>query len=1025
MQSAHFHPIVSPTSNEALAAYLERAANAYRWPTARREEDLRILAALAELLPSAEAMLVAAHLIRALSFAADSSMALRLLDRYVRRVEGDAAGKLRSLRDNSEHLHFLSSFFAFSHYLGEVAVAHPEYLEGALRGKGLRREKTFAAYESELRDALAGTEPGESRRVQLVLFKQRELLRIGMRDLLELANTQELCRELSCIAQAILHVSYLDILSAATARFGQPNSEEDGRVAGVCIYAMGKFGAGELNFSSDIDLVFVYEAEGTTEGVEGGLGGSRIRRVSNHEYFNWFARELSIYLDNRTGAGFLYRVDLRLRPEGDNGPLARSRAAYVAYLVEQAALWEKIAYVKAHCIEGDRDLAARFDQVIQQFVYAGNSGPELFDEVARLKRRIDFERLGEEERELDIKRGRGGIREIEFIVAGQQVKHGESNVALRVKPTLVAMKLLVQQGLMDQQLARRLEEAYHLFRRIEHTLQMMFENQTHRMPPVGLERERLALRCGFARHDEFERVLGTYRCEVRAEFDRLYGGDSAPRALTLEDVLFGDGDPSRSILAELAPAGLDDDAGFLSLRRLAVGSSDFSPSTRGRIGFRKLLPLLLEELPRVAQPRTAVHQFDQLLRAAHGFRWIYELCLLNPMILRLILRTLGFGSLLGRQLIAHPEWLDEMLSSDGLKDSRTAAAMARFAAQPPRAELEEALRQLRAFKQLEAFLLCVQEVLAVITSQEAAERMAALATFCLEALRQIAERELGAVEAPWAIIGLGGLGDGQVHANGDLDIAFVIEDGNPEARDQAERVCQFLLREMSALTPQGQLWKVDARLRPDGRSGPLLATRQRFLEYYQAEAGLWEWQVLTKGRGVAGDVPFATQLLDDLQALYRSRPKPFDLGAQILQMKQRIESNFTLPRTATVDLKRSPGGVVDIEFLAQFLLLDGQVSGAWHQLTTEQVLSEASIPSWLLDHLALLRTIQRFHRVLSETSNDYFPADDGQRAALRRGLADQLGPAVSRLGDLEAAAQRVRALVLAQLTPGPELGQSR
>jgi glutamate-ammonia-ligase adenylyltransferase len=1018
MDNAHYHPIISPEADEPLEQYLQRAAIAYRWPELTRADDCHILAELVLIAGSEEsAKQVGAHLVRALSFAADSSMATRHLDRYVRTFGEAASTELLRLRDNSEHLHFLASFFAFSNYLSEIAIAHPDFLAEAMRGRGMNREKTLEKYRLELQSFLQGV-TGDDLVPRLVLFKQRELLRIGIRDLRELAFTRELCRELSHLAEAIVEVVYTEKMSLAVERFGLPRSEEDGSVPGFCVYAMGKFGAGELNFSSDIDLIYVYDAEGQTDGVKGPLGNV-VRRVSNHEFFNWLGREIARAINDHGPGGFLYRVDLRLRPEGANGPLARSRPSFAQYFAGQAGLWEKIAWLKARRIAGDVELAARFDKIVEQYVYFNNTPTELFPEVARLKRRIDFERLTEEGRELDIKRGIGGIREIEFIVAGLQLVNAEAYPELRLRPTLDAMNRLVALGFLDKSLARQLEEAYHLYRRIEHTLQMMHESQTHRMPPPGLERERLALRCGFLRHEEFERVLTSYREAVRREFDARFDPGDAQQGMTLADWLFAETEPPPTVYTELASIGLGDDAGFQSLRRLAVGTQEYATSAKGRSGFARLLPGLLRELGSVAFPRQAVHQFDQLLRSARGFSWVYDICLENPLILRLFLRVLGFGSLLGRMLVAHPEWLDEMFNSDGLRESRTVDAITREQRRQPAGLRDAQLRQLRSFKQIEGFLISVQEVLGICSSADAARRMTLLAEHVLREVVRIEAR--GDALPRFAVLGLGGLGDRQVHMAGDLDLAFVIESENHNDAQAVDRVCQGLIRETAALTPEGQLWKVDARLRPDGRSGPLVASRTRFLRYYSGEAGLWEWQVLTKARAVAGDLDFGNSVLGDLHDLYREQGAPPRLAAEILDMKRRIEESIKLPRTARADLKRGPGGVVDIEFLAQYLTLSqpGR-SREFFPMTTEQILAHAEhrdrlgpdTQLFLLRHLELLRSWQRATRLLFETNSDYLPEDAEIKEAIIRAMADQLGSRRAELTELEPHCQRARRIFL-------------
>lgn len=1034
---ANLLPIVEPNEGEELVSFLQRAATAMEWPEASRTQDMDLFAPLLrEGTDEAGAIRRAGHLIRALSFTAEPSMALRHLERYVRAAPDGPSRELDSLILNSEQLHFLASLFAFSQFLSEVLITEPGALPTIMRKGRLNREKPLSQYEAEIATALHPVADFEARRSTLTRYKKRELLRIGIRDMRDMADVLELCRELSALAQAIVRAAYTDCRARIEARHGTPVSESTGQATAFCIYAMGKFGAGELNFSSDVDLVFIYDEEGETTGVAEMPGGLPIRRITNHDFFGRICRDLSTYLTNLNPEGFLYRVDLRLRPEGDAGPLARSRSAYSAYLQSQAGLWEKIAYLKARFIAGEETLALRFDGILETFVYLENLPEEVLPEVAHLKRRIDHERLGEDGRELDIKRGVGGIREIEFLVAARQLLHGEKVPVLRVRPTLLALGLLVKEGLVTAEVAERLESAYHFFRRIEHTLQMMHESQTHRMPSDPAARAALALRCGHLVPAEFEKRLHDDREFVRREFEILFNTDSSSTEMDFVDWLLSGNDAPESMLTILSPAGLDSLDGFRALQELAIGTREFAPSAKGKLGFQRLLPQLLAELPQVPDPLAAVRQFAVLLRAAHGYTWIYTLCLENPSILKLLLRALGFGGFFGRELSAHPEYLDEVFTGGGLNEGRTddALAFARIAIR--RLPAADAIVRLRTVKQLEAVLIALQEVLGIASSLSAARRTTRLATFVLEETALIATRLVLGEEAaarftmPWAVLGLGGLGDDQVHLHGDLDVGFVVardEELDGQSTVQwVERIGRRLVTELGAVTPVGQLWKVDARLRPDGKSGPLVTTADRLREYYGSEAGLWEWQALTKMRAVAGDVSFGETVRRGLINDWNARPHDrTELAREIHTMRGRMEAAVKLPAAASCDIKRSAGGLVDIEFLVQYLLLADQGNTPEvYALDTMSSLAHfgrmgalaETDTGFLRDAYAEFRAIQRAQRLLNETAKDFLPNDPMRRQMLARAVAEQLGlraqAAVAEFEDRMAAVREVYARVL-------------
>jgi [glutamine synthetase] adenylyltransferase / [glutamine synthetase]-adenylyl-L-tyrosine phosphorylase len=1009
METAYRFPILAPKESESLKDFLERAARTHHWPAVTLEDDLKILG---EMLTTLSDEKVAAHfgayILRALSFVANSSMGLRHLDRYLRTSAQNGDTQLEKLRDNPEHLHFLVSFFSFSTYLSEIVIAHPEFLDWIFKRSNMNREKSLERYREQVCEWVEGVEGIVARREALTLYKKRELLRIGVKEILELGGTRELCHELSNLAQAIIEVCYQDCFQDLLARHGKPIIVDTGKVCPYAIYAMGKFGAGELNFSSDVDLIFVYGEEGNTQGRQE-TSSMRTGVISNHEFFNKLSAKICSYQSDHNKEGFLFRTDARLRPEGSEGPLARSMAAYVIYLNNNAALWEKIAYLKARCIAGQESWAVNFDKIIEQFVYGHNVPEELFPEVSRLKRRIDFERLDEHGREHDIKRGRGGIREIEFIVSALQLVHGQNELSLRVRPTLEALELLSKHDLLNEDTIKKLTEAYHLFRRIEHTLQMMHESQTHLMPSDPLDRDRLGIRCGFLKVVEFERHLEELRSYVRHVFDSVFRNNESTDQLTLLDMVFGSDTPPKEILDELKPCGLNTIEGFGALRRLALGTTEHAPSRQGREEFRKLLPIILKELPYVAQPLQAVHHFDLLLRAAKGFSWIYDLCLSHPPVVKLLLTMLGFGSYLARQLIAHPEWLDELFHGDGLYEGRTKKAIHRQEKIMKGLSPEEALGSIRIFKSLETFMISTQEVLGMASSHEAAKRTTKVAQYVLDQVREISTRQIlaetGESKLPvkWCVLGLGGIGDGQVHANGDLDIAVVVDYdevwNGVRLIEWVDRIGKQMINHLSAISVEGQLWKVDARLRPDGQHAPLAATKERFFQYYEKEAGLWEWQALTKARAVSGDIDFGTSVLNELYVVFGKIGPLENLKSEIHAMKRRIDGNIRLPRTALFDMKTGRGGVTEIEFLVQSLQLKNFKEAALlFPLTTEQALElfidrgeiDKVVADGLLLHLRLLRMLQRHHRLLWETVKDYYPQDQEKEDALWRGVAEQM-----------------------------------
>jgi glutamate-ammonia-ligase adenylyltransferase len=992
-----------------------------RWPETVREAALASASAIRASAPYAPLEHLAA-VVRAASFTADPAMSLANMARWLA-ARRDPAADLRLLAENTEHRHLVASFFAFSQFLAEIAIRTPDALDEEIAAPGLSREKGAAEYLAGVRrlpDA-----PGWE--AALLAWQRRELLRIGLRDFQELAQEPIIVRELSGLADAViafvLERSYADLV----ARHGLPRDANTGEEAAFAVYGLGKLGARELNFSSDVDLVFVYDAEGETDGATDPTG-RRIRRVSNHEFFNRLSGVLCGVLEGAGAQGRLYHVDTRLRPDGGAGPLARGLLGWSEYFERQGRPFERVAYLRARHIAGTAGapppprpaLRDTFDAIVRTFVYRDAALDELPAEIATLKRRIDMETLDAEGRELDVKRGRGGIREIEFLIALRQLQEGAHNPRLRHSGTLESLDRMTDAGLFPEQEAATLRDAYYVLRRIEHTLQMMNQEQTHRMPRDPRERARLALRCGWASLSAFEAMLESHRSFVADRF-RAYVSGAGDEPPTLPEALEQGAALTDAMLAELRPVGLDGDEGQRILRELLTGSVSYAPSARGQRELELLLPRILEELRAVAYPRSALRFFDALLRASKGIALRLELLIAHPPALRLCLRVLGGGDETARLLVAHPEWLDLLLSGFGLSPVHDPAAELRAAWEAqggPHRPPEESLADLRRLRQREAFLVAVRETLALVTTAEAAAQTTALAGACL---RSAAEallpefRQRGDWPARWCIAAAGGLGSGDLHPTSDLDLLFW-QSGEPS--DSFDRFAARLCRELAALTPEGVLWRVDARLRPDGASGRMAATETRLLDYYAREAGVWEWVAMQKARPVAGDEAWGAEVLRSVRAAWPARrPEPRALAADLLAMRRRIEDAHRLPSFARYDLKQGPGGLWDIDFALAFHALreggleflgEPRVGELIARLESAGILATDDAKA-LRARAAALRRVQRAVRQLAGTDRDIIPADEAERAALERLLAHRLDahPApVAAIGE-EGAAVRV------------------
>lgn len=1006
-----------------LEAAIGEAFDACGWPAGERADAVAALVELASaplLFP--DVARVAPKLVESAWRAADPQVALvraaRLAGRSI-----NPQSTLHLMDANATFRSLVTGLVGFSTHLAETLSRSPEYLDDLVADAHLEEEKSLDATREELARALSPFDGADARRRALARYRRREMLRLGVREFARRAEPEVIWRELSSLAEACCEAALAEVAAPLLGSWGCPETDADGpppspdyplRNIGFAVVAMGKLGGGDLNYSSDIDLLFTYDREGETRGGK--------RRVTNHEFYVRLASEFMTYLSGLTADGMLYRIDARLRPDGDSGPLARSIPAYSSYFADHAQPWECVAYWKARSVAGDPRTGAVFEEMAGQFAFGADPG-SLIGEVARLKRRIDADRLDEAGRRNDIKRGPGGIREIEFIVGVELLSTARGRSDARPRRTIEALEVLRRKGRIARDDADFLRDAYTFLRRLEHVLQMEGDQQTHALPEDHGARAVLARKCGFDGAGAFEDRLADVRGRVRGLFERWFdpGGDARPTSLV--EKLEREPEPDEAALDQLRPYGLDSRSGYMALRELAVGTSEVAIRKTGRRLFREIAPTLLGHLDLAPDPESAVRNINNLLIAYRDISGLYELLAAHPPVVRLLVRLLGSSQLVSRTLAARPGWFDDLLGGDGLDGGRDmGAAYGESDAAGVTGPLEEWCDELRVFKSREALFSAARELLGTVPSARAAAMDTDLAEVCLRELggRIAAERGF---HAPWAVLALGSFGACETHLFSDLDVGFLYagENGDGDAVEAANRFAGELLSTISAVTPRGKIWKTDARLRPDGGGSPLAVAEGRAASYYAGEAQVWEFQSATRARFVAGDADLGARAVEAIRSAWRGRAGSVELAREVATMRRRLDDSVKLPRWAAADLKRGAGGLADVEFALQYLLLResaadagfpwfADAAGAAGALRDAGVL-DADDAAWMLEHERTLRTVQRAVRLLGENARSFLPGAQPRREAVCRALADQVDDPGALLDGLPAAMRRMRGLM--------------
>lgn len=757
--------------------------------------------------------------------------------------------------------------------------------------------------------------------------------RLIWRDALGLDSVEDTLAGSTALAERCLD-SALRALEDEFARQRGTVRTRDGEAVRLVVFGLGKLGGGELNFSSDVDLVYAYEHDGSTEFD----GRDPARALDAEAYFARLGQQLARLLDEITGDGFCHRVDLRLRPYGNAGRVAWSFTAMEQYFQREGRDWERYAWQKARPVAGDIEAGERFLAALRPFVYRRYLDFGALDGLRTMKAAISAE-VARKELADDIKRGPGGIREIEFLVQALQLIRGGREPELRGRRLQPALRELVAQRQIGETAGADLAEAYRFLRRLENRLQMLRDAQTHALPAAAEDRARIALGLGCPDWEALQAQLAHHRERVTAEFDALLAPRrrrAAPDALTAY----------WRALPEAGEAAVLDEAGFEPAADADAALRDFarSPGVRGlsdaaRVRLDRVLPALLHGAAGSTQPMLALKRLLALLH--NVLRRSAYLALLDeqPAALTRLIEVVSRSALLAERLASHPLLLDELL------DARVVGPL------PGREELLAACAEVDGGDDAEATLQALNEVRQSLSfriamalrdgrqsAEDSARQLAWLADGVVMRILALAESEVASAHGRiaggrFAVLGYGSLGGEELGFGSDLDLVFLydapaVEGGawsdGARALDAPRwfaRLAQKIVALLGAVTAAGRLFDVDVRLRPDGAKGLLVSSLASFSEYQFERAWTWEHQALVRARFVAGDAGLGERF-EAVRAQALARPRDAaKLREEVAAMRARMRAELDRSDAAHFDLKQGEGGLVDLEFLLQHRVL--------------------------------------------------------------------------------------------------------
>jgi len=910
------------------------------------------LQAMADELSVREAMAdLAVLLLEALQRAPDPDAALVGFSRYLA-TRSPKAMFLRYLVDDPRALGLLVDVLGTSPFLSEIRSRNPEYLHWLV--SQIDRSPPDATDLSEEADVLIDRVEGEGHIDALKRFKRREMLRIAARDILGAETLESATEQISDLA---------DVITERALRISERRVVADAgltRVPGrFTVIGMGKLGGRELNYSSDIDLLYVYEPDDEQD-------------QSAHELFHRLGRKLFAAMTEFSDEGYLYRVDLRLRPMGRSGTIAYSLRQCGQYYDTWGETFERFALIKARPIAGDHALGQRFIEMVRPFVYRRYLDNAALEEIFGHKARAEKSRSDVDR---DIKIGRGGIREIELFTQALQLTYGAENPALREANTLAALAALTRAGLLPDDVRADLSRAYGFLRKVEHRLQIVHEQQTHALARVHEELEICARRLGLLDAGALEAELTVQRDRVHEIYNAIF--ERRPGTLDFESRQFfrllTDEGSQAEALELLGHYSLADPAAALEVIHALDQATALAPSrSMVRNVLANLLAALMDRLSRCARPNQVLVRLEQVTQHSGAAASFYRTLLENEPLRNLLLSTLDLGDLPVARLMRYPELLDSLLFTlPGLDDLR-----ARYLSVLARIDPDTRRDQIRRFKAIEEFKILVESVNDGSLT-ELQERLSLLADMCVAqgAAWQASEHT---ERSDWVIVALGKLGGRELTVHSDLDLVVIYRGDPADSRRflMLQRFVEEFERTLEEPTDEGVAYHIDTRLRPEGKRGALAIPFEMFQRYLQSRAEIWERLAWTRFRVVSGSERLAAEVEETVRAFVYAA---WDarIPRYMTNVRKRMERELGDPSGNQLEFKIGRGGLTDIDFALQMIQIrEGHTRPVFRKPGTRQLLEQLPDTPLLMSGelqdlrgaYGFLRTLETFVRLETDTN---------------------------------------------------------
>lgn len=850
-----------------------------------------------------------------------------------------------SLPDDSEFISALKRVFIFSDFVFKSCMRDPEFFKDLHESGDLHRTFGTDEFREKLMSYLIDVKDDAQLSTQLRRFRHYHMVRIAWRDLAGWANLSETMDDLSALADACIDQAVFFLYQWQCLKYGTPTAY-DGSHQRLVVLGMGKLGGQELNFSSDVDLIFAYPETGITQGSS--------TTISNEEFFVRLCRQLIKVIGASTSEGIVFRVDMGLRPWGESGPLVMSFDAMEEYYQEQGREWERYAWIKARVVAGDKDAGKTLLKSLKPFVFRRYLDFGVFESLRKMKQKISLE-VKRKGMTNNIKLGYGGIREVEFFGQIFQLIRGGVTPSLQERSIQKTLKILTTENYISIKVCDELTRAYIFLRNTEHRLQEFSDQQTHVIPLDFVAKTRLAASMGFDTPEAFEHQLEKHRKIVHSHFDKLLEvKDAAPADDRTKEIKTGleaiwenllEDKKRQKILLTAGYENFDEVERLLDHLRNHPATRSLSSDGRGRLD--RLMPLILKEVGRSEHPNVVLNRIIDLIKTIEQRTNYLALLLENPTAIVHMVNLVSASPWIFSFLSRHPVLLDELLDPRTLyrpperpeliKEIRKRLDLASDQ------DFEHQIQELCIFKQVNTLRVAAADVTGALTLMRTSDH-----------LTEIAERVLNeVVELSWnylterhgtptcrlddtdigrgfSVIAYGKLGGFELGYGSDLDMVFLHAGSEGQTRggkrsiDNQQffaRLGQRVIHILTTHTAVGKLYEPDMRLRPSGRSGILVSHIEGFKDYQENKAWTWEHQALIKARPIIGDINMAKSF-KQIRNEVLSRPRiKIELKQDVVDMRERMRKELSNTDSGFFDLKQDTGGIVDIEFMVQYLVL--------------------------------------------------------------------------------------------------------